>query len=190
MKVILASKSSRRKQLLEKILNNFKIIDSKLDESKIKLDKPDKYCSNLAQLKANKVADKNPEDLVIGADTIVFFKNQILGKPKNYNEAFKMIKLLSNQTHTVYTGVSIISQLAKINISFTERTDVTFYNLSDIQIANYIKQDSPYDKAGSYGIQDGSQLFVKTINGNYENVIGLPIAKIYRYFIELNIINL
>ncbi len=188
MKVILASKSNRRKQLLKRIVNNFKIVDSKLDESKIKLDKPERYCLNLAQLKAEKVLAKNPQDLIIGADTIVYLGNKILGKPKNYDDAFKMIKLLSNKTHKVYTGVSIISQSNKIN--FVEKTEVTFYNLSDKEIDNYIQQDKPYDKAGSYGIQDGSQLFVKAIKGNYENVIGFPIAKIYRYFIELNIINL
>ena len=96
MKVILASKSSRRKQLLKRILNNFKVVDSKLDESKIKLDKPKKYCLNLAQLKAKKVLIINPQDLIIGADTIVYLENKILGKPKNYDEAFEMLKLLSN----------------------------------------------------------------------------------------------
>lgn len=190
MKIILASKSPRRKQLLKKILNNFEIIDSKLDESKIKLNTPKKYCLNLAQLKAKNVVKKFPKDLIIAADTIVCIKNNILGKPNNYNEAFEMIKSLSNRTHIVYTAVSIISEINKININFVEKTEVTFYDLSDNEIEDYIKRDKPFDKAGSYGIQDGSQLFVKAINGSYENVIGLPISKIYRYFIELNIINL
>ena len=190
MKVILASKSSRRKQLLKRILDDFEVIDTKLDESKIRLDKPARYCLKLAQLKAKKIAKKNTEALVIGADTIVYFNTKILGKPQSYIDAFNMIRLLSGQTHKVYTGINIISEVNKININFTEETDVTFYNLSDKQIDNYIANNNPYDKAGSYGIQDGSQLFVKTIKGNYENVIGLPISKIYRYFIELNIINL
>tara|TARA_B100000287_G_scaffold425122_1_gene470923 strand:+ start:613 stop:1185 length:573 start_codon:yes stop_codon:yes gene_type:complete len=190
LKIILASKSPRRKQLLKKILNNFKIIDSKLDENKIKLDTPKKYCLNLAQLKAKNITKRFPDDLIIAADTIVCIKNNILGKPSNYNEAFEMIKSLSNCTHAVYTGVSIISKNNKINVNFVEKTDVTFYNLSDKEIKDYINTDKPFDKAGSYGIQDGSQLFVKSIKGSYENVIGLPISKIYRYFIELNIINL
>ena len=190
LKIILASKSSRRKYLLSRILNNFKIIDSKLDESKVKIDKPSKYCKKLAQLKARKIAQNHTNDIIIGADTIVYLKKKILGKPKDYNEAFNMLKKLSGQTHTVYTGVSILSINQNLNINFSEKTNVTFYEMSDNQIDWYITNNNPYDKAGSYGIQDGSQLFVKSINGNYENVIGLPISKIYRYFIELKVINL
>ena len=190
LKIILASKSSRRKHLLSRILNNFKVIDSKLDESKVKIDKPSKYCKKLAQLKARKIAQNHTNDIIIGADTIVYLKKKILGKPKDYNEAFNMLKKLSGQTHIVYTGVSILSINQNLNINFSEKTNVTFYEISDNQIDWYITNNNPYDKAGSYGIQDGSQLFVKSINGNYENVIGLPISKIYRYFIELKVINL
>ena len=190
LKIILASKSSRRKHLLSRILNNFKVIDSKLDESKVKIEKPSKYCKKLAQLKARKIAQNHTNDIIIGADTIVYLKKKILGKPKDYNEAFNMLKKLSGQTHTVYTGVSILSINQNLNINFSEKTNVTFYEISDNQIDWYITNNNPYDKAGSYGIQDGSQLFVKSINGNYENVIGLPISKIYRYFIELKVINL
>lgn len=189
-KIILASKSSRRKQLLSRILDDFKIINSNLDESKIKIDDPAKYCRNLSYLKAKTVSKNFKNDIIIGADTIVFLNNTILGKPKDYNEAFNMLKRLSGQTHTVFTGVTILSINNKVNINFSEKTNVTFYDISDNQIDWYIKNNNPYDKAGSYGIQDGSQLFVKTINGNYENVIGLPISKIYRYFIELKVINL
>ena len=190
LKIILASKSSRRKHLLSRVLNNFKVIDSKLDESKVKIEKPSKYCKKLAQLKARKIAQNHTNDIIIGADTIVYFKKKILGKPKDYNEAFNMLKKLSGQTHTVYTGVSILSINQNLNVNFSEKTNVTFYEISDNQIDWYITNNNPYDKAGSYGIQDGSQLFVKSINGNYENVIGLPISKIYRYFIELKVINL
>lgn len=189
-KIILASKSSRRKQLLSRILDDFKIINSNLDESKIKIDDPAKYCRNLSYLKAKAVSKNFKNDIIIGADTIVFLNNTILGKPKDYNEAFNMLKRLSGQTHTVFTGVTILSINNKVNINFSEKTNVTFYDISDNQIDWYIKNNNPYDKAGSYGIQDGSQLFVKAINGNYENVIGLPISKIYRYFIELKVINL
>ena len=189
-KIILASKSSRRKQLLSRILDDFKIINSNLDESKIKIDDPAKYCINLSYLKAKTVSKNFKNDIIIGADTIVFLNNTILGKPKDYNEAFNMLKRLSGQTHTVFTGVTILSINNKVNINFSEKTNVTFYDISNNQIDWYIKNNNPYDKAGSYGIQDGSQLFVKAINGNYENVIGLPISKIYRYFIELKVINL
>ena len=190
LNIILASKSSRRKHLLSRILNNFKVIDSKLDESKVKIEKPSKYCKKLAQLKARKIAQNHTNDIIIGADTIVYLKKKILGKPKDYKEASNMLKKLSGQTHTVYTGVSILSINQNLNINFSEKTNVTFYEISDNQIDWYITNNKPYDKAGSYGIQDGSQLFVKSINGNYENVIGLPISKIYRYFIELKVINL
>jgi len=189
-KIILASKSNRRKQLLSRILDDFMIIDSNLDESKIKIDEPSKYCRNLSYLKAKTVSKNFKNDIIIGADTIVYLNNIILGKPKDYNEAFNMLKKLSGQTHTVFTGVTILSINKKIKINFSEKTNVTFYDIPDNQIDWYIKNNNPYDKAGSYGIQDGSQLFVKVINGNYENVIGLPISKIYRYFIELKLINL
>ena len=186
MNVILASKSKRRERLLKKLGLNFKIIDSKLDESNIKFKRPHLYCQKLANMKANLVLEKNPDSLIIGADTIVYIDNKILEKPSNYKEAFNMLKMLSGKKHSVYTGVSILSKF--ININFTDKTKVKFLELTDKEIKRYIDNNNPYDKSGSYGIQDDSMLFVDYIIGNYENVIGLPISKINKQLIKLKII--
>jgi len=188
MKIILASKSSRRNYLLKKLIKDFIVIDSKFDESLIKIKTPKKYCQKLAVLKAQHVAQKNTDSIVIAADTIVSIKNKILEKPSNYDEAFKMLKLLSGDTHFVHTGVSIISISNKIYINFIETTKVKFTNLRDKDIKQYIINNKPYDKAGSYGIQDPEFIFVDQITGNYENVIGLPISKIYEILLELKVI--
>ena len=188
MKIILASKSSRRSYLLKRLVKDFTIIDSKFDESLIKNKNPKEYCQELAILKAQHVAQKNANSIVIAADTIVSIKNNILGKPSNYDEAFKMLKLLSGKTHLVHTGVSIISKFNKPYINFTETTKVKFVNLRDEDIKQYIDISKPYDKAGSYGIQDAEFVFVDYIEGNYENVIGLPISRIYKILLELKVI--
>ena len=130
---------------------------------------------------------KYPRGLILGADTIVCIDNKILEKPANYNESFAMLRLLSGKTHYVHTGVSILSK--KTSLNFVETTEVTFFDLSDYEIQSYIENNSPYDKSGSYGIQDDSLLFVKNIKGNYENVIGLPISKLYRLLLELKVVN-
>ena len=187
MKIILASKSPRRKDLLNKTGLKFEIVDSKLDESLIPTTEPKKYCQKLAMLKAELVLKKYPQDLILAADTIVCINNKILEKPIDKNDAFNMLTLLSGCTHKVYTGVSILSK--KINLNFTEKTEVTFFDLSESEIKSYIKNNPPYDKSGSYGIQDESLFFVKKIKGSYENVIGLPISKIYRLLLELKVVN-
>ena len=187
MKIILASKSPRRKDLLNKVGLKFEIVDSKLDESLIPITEPEKYCQKLAMLKAKSVLKEHPQDLILAADTIVCIDNKILEKPTNEQDAFNMLTLLSGRTHKVYTGVSILSK--KINLNFTEETKVTFFDLSESEIKSYIKNNPPYDKSGSYGIQDDSLFFVKKIKGSYENVIGLPISKLYRLLLELKVVN-
>ena len=186
MKLILASKSQRRYELLKKIGVNFKVIDSNLDEKSITNNNPKLYCQKLAKLKAQIVLNKNPNSIVIGADTIVCLNQKTLEKPQDYNEAFKMLKILSGNLHSVYTGVSILSKSK--SFTFIEETKVKFLNLNDKEIENYINKNKPYDKSGSYGIQDESMLFIDYINGNYENVIGLPISKVYKILLELKVI--
>ena len=186
MNIILASKSKRRYHLLKKLDLNFKVINSNVNENKIKLIRPHLYCQKLANMKANSVLNKNPNSIVIGADTIVYINNKILEKPSNYKEAFSMLKMLSGKIHFVYTGVSILSQ--SININFTDKTKVKFLELTNKEINKYIINNNPYDKSGSYGIQDDSMLFVDYIIGNYENVIGLPISRINKLLVKLKII--
>jgi len=181
MKYILASKSPRRSEILLKAGFKFKVIPSNIDESKISINlNPKDYCVELAKLKAYDIANKNKNCTIIGSDTIVYINNSILNKPKNFNDAKKMLSILSNNTHSVLTGVSIVNINEKIDFNFYESTEVSFYKISDLEIENYINKFKPYDKAGSYGIQDGSNLFVKKIVGSYENIVGFPISKFYQ----------
>ncbi|MAV64880.1 MAG: septum formation protein Maf [Candidatus Marinimicrobia bacterium] len=189
MKIILASKSERRKLLLKKIGVPFIVTNSNLNEKSIKKSsEPNEYCEKLATLKANLVAKKYPDDIIIGADTIVYLKNKILEKPLNFKSASKMLQSLSDKEHSVFTGISIISFKNKINITFSEETKVKFLKITEQQIKSYITEYHPYDKSGSYGIQDGSCLFIDYIIGNYENVMGLPLSKINKILIDLKII--
>tara|TARA_Y100001970_G_scaffold84982_1_gene107164 strand:+ start:841 stop:1401 length:561 start_codon:yes stop_codon:yes gene_type:complete len=181
MKFILASKSPRRIEILKKSDFKFKIIPSKIDESVISTRlKPENYCMKLAELKSNDISKKNPEYTVIGADTIVFINDKILNKPSNIFEAKKMLNLLSGKTHKVLTGVSLQNQKLNINSTFVDISEVKFYPLSNSEIDNYISRYNPLDKAGSYGIQDGSAIFINKINGSYDNIMGFPISKFYQ----------
>ena len=187
MNFILASKSPRRIKLMQDINIKFKVIESEINENDINIQKPHTFCKKLAIKKSNYVFKKNKNSTVIGADTIVYFNKKIIGKPKNKKEAFSIIKSLSGKNHYVYTGVSIISK--KINYSFYDKTKVTFYDLNDNLIDYYIENFNPYDKAGGYGIQDWSKIFIKEINGCYYNVTGLPIPKLFKILkdkIQLN----
>tara|TARA_B100000676_G_scaffold308141_1_gene368239 strand:- start:1269 stop:1844 length:576 start_codon:yes stop_codon:yes gene_type:complete len=178
MRYILASKSPRRSKILINAGYKIKIIPSNIDESKISETlNPEAYCVKLSKLKSKDIAMKYKNHTIIGADTIVYIKNKILNKPKNFNEAKKMLTNLSNNTHKVLTGVSIINIDLRINVSFYDTTKVTFYKLSENEINDYINKFKPYDKSGSYGIQDGSNIFIKKIVGSYENIMGFPISK-------------
>jgi septum formation protein len=182
MKFILASKSSRRKKILSKINLDFKIFNSQLMEKDIinNYKKPSSYCKKLAIMKSKLVAKKFPDYYVIGADTIVVFNNKILNKPLNKKEAINHLLLLSDNKHTVYTGVSLINISQNINKSFIEKTIVYFNKLNSNEINHYITKFKPYDKAGGYAIQEYSNVFVKKINGCFYNVVGFPLPKFYK----------
>ncbi|MFQ6609195.1 MAG: Maf family protein [Fidelibacterota bacterium] len=183
MKWILASSSPRRKQLFEKIDLDFIVVAPNVDESfDLGVMSPTEYCCYLADQKSKNVSHNYPDSMVIGADTIVIIDNKILGKPKNKSEAISMLYDLSGHTHTVMTAVSIRCSGTGFKHTFFETTDVQFKKLSEKEIKYYIDRDAPYDKAGSYGIQDFSGIFVKSIRGCYQNVVGFPIA---RFCIEL-----
>lgn len=176
MSIILASKSPRRKELLSYITKNFEIIDSKTDEKFDSQTKIEKIPETLAFNKVFAIRANHLDDTIIAADTIVVIDDKILNKPKTKQEAVEMLKMLSNRTHKVITGVCVTHK-NKTHL-FHCVTKVTFYPLSDKQIDDYIATGSPFDKAGGYGIQDQGALFVKKINGDYYNVMGLPIAKL------------
>lgn len=182
-RVVLASGSPRRKELLKKLNIDFEIITSDVDET-IDFVSPEEMVENLALRKAKAVFDKINDDnlLVIGADTIVYYDGEVLGKPIDEEEARAMISMLSDRTHQVYTGVSLCMRKngAVTCKTFHDKTDVTFYPIDRFDIDAYIKSGSPMDKAGAYGIQDDFAIHVKKIEGDYNNVVGLPISKLYQ----------
>lgn len=184
--IILASASPRRKELLEQAGFLFSIMPSNAEEKMIE-EEPNLIAENLAFQKANDIYQQlkkeNKNDfIVIGADTIVQYNGDILGKPEDEQEAFDMLSMLSDRTHQVYTGVCIIyrGKGSKQVEIFSERTDVTFYPLTAFEIKDYIGTGDPLDKAGAYGIQGPFAIHVREINGDYNNVVGLPIAKLYQ----------
>ena len=191
MTFILASKSPRRREILKKINLNFKIYSSELNEKNVinNYKYSSSYCKNLAIKKATLVSNNFPENYVIGADTIVVYKNIILNKPKNRKEAFNHLNLLNNSKHTVYTGVALINKSKKIKKSFIDKTEVYFNILTNKEINYYIDKYRHYDKAGSYAIQEYSNVFIKKINGCFYNVVGFPLSKFYKLLNkELNIL--
>lgn len=178
MDIILASKSPRRREILENTKVRFSIKESQIDEI-IKADEsPKETVMRLAYEKALDVANNNKESLVIGADTIVVINNKILGKPKNEEEAYEMIKLLSGKTHYVITGFALINLSLNKKVIDCEVSQVTFKELSEECIKDYINTKESLDKAGAYGIQGYGGLLVKNIQGDYFNIVGLPISKI------------
>ncbi len=178
MEIILASKSPRRREILENTKVRFSIKESEIDEI-IKLNEsPKETVMRLAYEKALNVANDNESALVIGADTIVVIDGKILGKPKDEKEAFQMIEQLSGKTHYVITGFALINLSLDKKIVDCEVSEVTFKNLSKACIKDYIQTGESLDKAGAYGIQGYGGLLVKNIQGDYFNIVGLPISKI------------
>ncbi|MEC9475258.1 MAG: Maf family protein [Candidatus Neomarinimicrobiota bacterium] len=184
-KIILASKSPRREQILNKINLNFEIVPSNIDENFDAKLEPSRYVKLCAEKKANKVSLSYKNNYIIGADTIVVLNNKILGKPKDKTESHEMLKMLSGKTHKVFSGVSIQKYDKKINESFYCMTDVTLNILSDDLISYYIKKYKPFDKAGSYGIQDWFSSQVSSVNGCYYNVMGLPLSELFKRLVIL-----
>ena len=188
MKFILASSSPRRRELLLRLQTPFDIILPDVDESIIPPDgSPETYCTALAELKANDISQHYPNNLVIGSDTIVVLDNNIMGKPEDKAMAQNMLETLSGKTHHVYTGVCLKWADKNIHHLFAEITMVTFRELSEADINHYIESCPPYDKAGSYGIQDWSAVFVQEIKGCYDNVVGFPISRFYQELKKLGI---
>ncbi len=184
MNIVLASSSPRRKKLLEQINLSFVVCPSNIEEIIDNSLSPERIVMDLATRKGEDVAENKPNSLIIAADTIVCFDDQILEKPANRAEAHSMLTQLSGNSHEVYTGVFTAKTDDRgIKNSFTmfEKTIVTFGTLREQEINKYIDTGSPYDKAGSYGIQDDlGCLFVERIDGDYNNVVGFPLFKFYQ----------
>ena len=194
MKIILGSASPRRKDLIKEIFAEFEIIPSNFDEDSIKQDEanPGRLVETLSKCKGEEVFSRielEEDFTIISSDTMVFCNGKLLGKPKDKEEAFRMLKMLENNMHTVYTGLFVlIKQGEKIERILTHsKTDVYFKKLSDEQILEYIEKENPLDQAGSYAIQKGAKEFVDRIEGNYNTVVGLDTEKLNEILKEYNI---
>jgi septum formation protein len=179
MDIILASASPRRKEILGNTNVKFSVIESKIDEVILDNEKPQATVMRLAFEKSLSVAKKNSSDLIIGADTVVVVDGKILGKPKNMCEAEEMLNLLSNKTHQVITGISLINLEENKKVIDFEVSYVKFKDLSKEDIKNYLNTNEYLDKAGAYAVQGYGALLIDKIEGDYFNIVGLPISKLY-----------
>lgn len=178
-KIILASASPRRRELISLICDEVIIRPAECDETlpyNIGAKAAVEYLAEIKNRAARELSSE--EDIVISADTVVSVDDKILGKPVDKDDARRMISLLSGRIHQVYTGVTVSK--GAFSVTFSEKTDVEFYPLTDEEIEKYISTEEPYDKAGAYGIQGKASLLVKGISGDYFNVVGLPVAKLKR----------
>lgn len=178
MRIILASASPRRRELLEVLnIKDLEIIPAKAEEVSDPKLRPVELVRERARAKASEVAGHNPDAIVLGADTVVAVDRTILGKPVSESDAGRMLTILSGRSHEVYTGVCVIKNGAAQ--SFVERTIVNFRDLSREEITAYIESGEPLDKAGAYGIQGLGRLFITGIEGDFFNVMGLPVCRLY-----------
>lgn len=187
-KVILASQSPRRKELFSTLSMPFDIVTSDVEETSVQATTPEMYVKEVALLKTRDIAQKHMDSLVIGADTIVVFEGKLLHKPKNEEEAFAHLRALSSNVHTVMTAVAIIFN-GEEHV-FVEKTKVYFKDIPQNLMQAYIASGDCYDKAGGYGIQTGGALFVEKIEGDYNNVVGLPLASLVENLMKLNLISI
>ncbi len=178
MRIVLASKSPRRQELLKKIYDEFEIYPSSVKEWLPESIEADHAAGFLAAQKACDVSQASGADVIIGCDTVVVCENKILGKPKNRADAYMMLKKLSGKTHVVYTGVCVISK--KGDFAFTESTKVCFDEMTNDEINDYLNKEDVMDKAGAYAIQGLAGKFISKIDGDFYNVVGLPIRRLYR----------
>lgn len=186
---ILASASPRRRELLKQIGVTFEVMPAKGEEV-ITERQPEQVVMELSRQKAEEIASGIQEEhvIILGADTVVVYDGKILGKPKDETDARRMLSMLSGNTHSVYTGVTVIviRDGESQSHSFYEETKVTMYPMTDAQISAYIRTGEPMDKAGAYGIQGKGAVFIEKIDGDYNNVVGLPLAKIFHKIEEFD----
>ncbi|WP_027129346.1 nucleoside triphosphate pyrophosphatase [Fusobacterium perfoetens] len=184
--MILASNSPRRKEILENFGFNLKIITKNIEEISDKKNITDKIM-DIANKKVLAVAKDYPNEYVVGSDTVVVIDNEILGKPKNENEIYTMLKKLSNREHEVITSFSLVNISKNLSISDFEISKVQFKNISDEEIKWYIDTKEPFDKAGAYGIQGKGSYFVEKIQGDFFSIMGFPIGKFVRTLNKIGI---
>lgn len=183
MRFVLASASARRQELLQRMNIPYEIIVSDFNEDSVSFEgNPSDYVKELAMEKANSVSETlSGDSLVIGADTIVYANSQILGKPKNRQDAKRMMKLLQGTDHYVYSGVALIHPARNLKTAFSVVTTVSFSKMDDNEIEFYLTRDEWQDKAGAYGIQGAACIYIRGIHGDYYNVMGLPLQELYTH---------
>ncbi len=190
MHFILASGSPRRKEILEELGYQFEIKTGDYDESTVALDDPKEGVQKLALGKA--LAAVQQPGLYLGSDTVVVLDGVVMGKPSDEQDAFRMLRSLSGRTHEVCTGVALVTVgedgTVEHTETFVEATEVTFFELTDEEIDRYIRTGEPMDKAGAYGIQGLGRVLVEGIRGDYETVVGLPAARVYRALREHDVV--
>lgn len=188
MKIILGSSSPRRKELLGRVCN-FEVIPSNFDETTISpsmFSSPSEFVREQAKKKCEDIATRVQDaDLILTADTMVFLDNQVLGKPGTHEKAYEMLKMLNNRSHSVETGVFIFMPKKSRSSSFSVETKVYFDNLPDLVIRAYADSDDPLDKAGAYGYQSGAMSLITKIDGDYANVVGLPLNEVCKHIAQL-----
>jgi len=184
-KIILASESPRRAEILRMIGVNFEVESSNIYEIINQKIEQNEIAINISKAKAEKISHKYPDKIIIGADTVVVFNKKIFGKPKDKNESKKMLKALSGNCHEVITGVTIMNENLGIVKTFSETTKVFVQKIPTKQIEFYVDNYNTLDKAGSYGIQEWFSVWIKKINGCYYNVMGMPVSKLYRHLLEI-----
>ena len=184
-KIILASQSPRRAEILRMIGVNFKVDSSNINEEINQKIEQNEIAMNISKAKAEKISQKYPNNIIIGADTIVVYNEKIFGKPKDKNESKKMLKALSGNCHKVITGVTIMNKKLGVLKTFSETTKVFVKKIPRNQIEFYVNNYNTLDKAGSYGIQEWFSVWIKKINGCYYNVMGLPVSKLHKHLAEI-----
>ena len=183
-KLILASASPRRAEILTSVGWEFEKQTADIDESSFENEKPENYVQRLAAEKAQVIAKNNADAIVLGADTIVVINEQIIGKPKDFDEAGKMLKMLSGNWHEVLTGVAVIKNGE--TLVDIQRTNVKFAEMNEAEIEFLVQKGEPLDKAGAYAVQAQAALFIEKIEGDYWNVVGLPVSLVYRLVCSKN----
>ncbi|MBQ9730714.1 MAG: septum formation protein Maf [Bacilli bacterium] len=186
--IILASASPRRYEILKQAGVEFEVIPSKFDEESLEFTNINDYSKALSYHKAIDVYNNHPNDTIIASDTIVVVNDEILGKPKDKKDAYRMLSLLSGKKHSVITSVCIIHQ-GKID-NFLSKSYVTFYKMSEKDIEEYIATNEPMDKAGAYAIQGKAAKYIRSINGDYYTIVGLPIGKVIKSLKKLKALSI
>lgn len=192
-KFILASASSRRRDILTQMGIDFEIIESNANEELLEKCLPEKYVEILAERKAETVfksiSEIDEELIVIAADTIVVYGNEILGKPEDKKDAFKTLRMLQGNKHNVYTGISVFYKCEDDIVKETifDKADVYMNSVSDSEILNYIESEEPLDKAGSYAIQGKGAIFIEKVDGDFYTVVGLSPSKLYKIFNNIGV---